>query len=198
MIDIISMIALSLFSIILIRKTRRIHQENKKANYLIVGNKPHKTRVIEAFVFFTTYPMMFLWALTSIGLFLNLCIHQQLIVQLIGLVFLFIGIGIYGIAVNELKGNWRLGVNYNGNGELVDTHIYQYSRHPAYLGFIMMFLGITLVYTHWMHITMAFLSIVSLLLLANEEEAYLIFHFKDQYRAYQERTYQLLGKKNKK
>lgn len=197
-VNIFSGLALILFSIILIRQRRILYKNHKKIHFLMFGIKPLRTRIMEGLVLVTNYPMIFMWALFSVGLLKNeyLGIFNRY-TSILGLLYLYVGLVIYALALKELGVSWQLGVEYNGGENFVRSKIYTISRHPAYVGFYLMFIGIIFIYP--MTIFAGIPSMIALFLLAKEEERYLLYRYGDEYRDYKSQVRMLFGrKKNKK
>jgi protein-S-isoprenylcysteine O-methyltransferase Ste14 len=188
-------IILIIFSIILIKKKRLLSQNDKKAQYLLKGSKPFTTKIAEGFVLFTNYPFIIVWALFTIGFFDHILIEKHIIFGILGILFMLGGIIVYGISVFQLGIKWRVGIDYDDNDYFVTKGLYQWSRHPAYFGFYLLFVGIMLQYATIFSIVLGVLSRVALITMAVEEEKYLRFRFKDQYLMYQKRVHFLIGKK---
>jgi|GEM_PF-1959505 len=194
-INILSGLALVLFSIILINKTKHLKKAHKRANHLIVGKKPALTRWIELFVVLTTFPMMTLWGLSTIGFSFGSVWHDLLAIQIVGIVFMYAGVVFYGVAVFQLGEKWQLGVDYDENDYFVQKGLYQISRHPAYLGIFMIFAGILTTYGNFLIAGFAAGSYVSLFLIAKEEEKFLMFKFNESYATYKTKVSMFLGTK---
>ena len=188
-------IILVIFSIILIRKKRSLTQIHKKAQHLLKGNKPASAKLAEGFVLFTNYPFIILWFLLTIGFFDHILIEKHIAFSVTGIILMLFGITIYGVSVFQLGIKWRVGIDYDDNDYFVKNGLYQWSRHPAYFGFYLLFCGIMLHYATTITIILGLLSIVALVLIAKEEEKYLRYKFKDHYISYQKRVHFVVGKK---
>jgi protein-S-isoprenylcysteine O-methyltransferase Ste14 len=66
--------------------------------------------------------------------------------QLIALILIIIGIIIRWIAILKLKDSFTVDVNVKENQVIVTDGLYKKIRHPAYLGSLISFLGLSLVF----------------------------------------------------
>ncbi len=67
----------------------------------------------------------------------------QIPLNLIGLIPLMIGVALNLIADRDFKRNQTTVKPYEESRTLLTDGVYQYSRHPMYLGFVLILLGIT-------------------------------------------------------
>ncbi len=71
--------------------------------------------------------------------------------------------------------------------------IYEYIRHPAYLGQAMIFLGCGIAFSNWISILVLFLpTLIAAHYRISIEEKVLMGHFGDQYGEYMDRTRRLV------
>lgn len=113
---------------------------------------------------------------------------------------LFIGITgdiIFLISVITMKNSWRVGISKNDKTKLITNGIYKISRNPAFLGFDLMYIGITLLYSNILTIIFSLFAVIMLHLQILEEEKYLEKNFKDEYKVYKSKTNRYLGIKIK-
>ncbi len=71
--------------------------------------------------------------------------------------------------------------------------IYRYSRHPMYLGSLLIYLSVGLASASWVFLLIFVLQSVSITIAAVEEERYCLEKYGDAYREYMERTPRYLG-----
>lgn len=64
----------------------------------------------------------------------------------LGIVFGAAGVVMFALAVTGMGDSWRAGVPVSEETELVTGGIYRISRNPAFLGFDLLYLGITLLF----------------------------------------------------
>ncbi len=83
--------------------------------------------------------------------------------------------------------NHRVAV-YEGH-RLVTTGIYARIRHPIYLGNLLSFLAVPLIFSSWGGLLIIFLTTLpALMYRIKVEEEFLLQHFKDEYKKYREET----------
>ncbi len=102
----------------------------------------------------------------------------------IGLVMIFAGFIIRLVAVAALKKNFSGRLRIRDDHTLVKTGIYRWIRHPAYLGAILMFLGIPIMLSSLLGFLVMFLLVPYLLQRIKLEEGMLIERFGAEYEEY--------------
>lgn len=187
-VKVLSATAIVLFSVTLIKKAKQVKRNKEQTNYLLRGNKTKRTKMIELFVLLSNYPLLILWFLYIMDWIPIEIVSIGIIFEIIGLNCLYLGVGIYYTALRDLGAHWSIGIKESRFASFVSSGIYQICRHPAYFGFILMYVGIGLLYINLFTALMVALSILSLYLLATEEEVYLQEKFPDEYPKYKERT----------
>jgi len=133
-------------------------------------------------------PVIFLGHLVSalvLQLVVPLSLPWPMPLRALGAVLLLGGLGLAAAAVRELR---RMHTTPDPNQAvttLVITGPYRFSRNPIYLGFMMIFLGFTLVAgTLWGMLIVLFLFATITRSVVRAEENYLERRFKEQYRIY--------------
>ena len=132
-----------------------------------------------AYVFGVSLPMGVLWGHTMQGLAGYLSMYIGFSLNILGGVLIFLG--------------WRtIYRNYwsktEGEGRLVTSGVYSFSRHPQYAGFILMTLGLLV---HWATIPLLIMWPILILQyyrLARKEEAVMEKKFGEAYTEYKIRT----------
>jgi protein-S-isoprenylcysteine O-methyltransferase Ste14 len=180
-----SAFALVLFSVALIHKIRRIRRRGLRANHLASGKKSFKASAAEWFVAWTNFPLMILWSLLVVRVISFPPWVQSDTILWMGVVVTWIGVVVYAAAVFTLGDSWRVGIDPASADALIYRGIYRISRHPAYLGFNVLYLGLTLTFFHPILFVLAILSVTALMILARQEERHLILTHGDSYRQYQ-------------
>ncbi len=98
----------------------------------------------------------------------------------------------------RLAGLWSLGRQFSGwvtlqeGHELVQEGVYQYLRHPMYLGFVLATAGLVLVFRSWLVFPALIWNLVFVFIRIQQEEHLLGQHFGTEFEAYQRRTWRLL------
>jgi protein-S-isoprenylcysteine O-methyltransferase Ste14 len=115
------------------------------------------------------------------------------IIHYIGLVLIVLGLIIRWFAILKLKEFFTVTVSIQKDHRVVDTGIYKYSRHPAYLGSLLSFLGLGLALQNWLSILVIFVPIFcALSYRIYVEEKVLIEEFGEVYLSYSVRTKKLI------
>ena len=114
--------------------------------------------------------------------------------RIFGIVIEFSGVMAFIASVTEMKDNWRAGVQRKDKTNLVTTGIYAISRNPAFLGFILMYLGILCAFFNWWLLGATILVVVLFhLQIVKVEEPFLIEAFGQEYLAYKKKVCRYLG-----
>ncbi|MGG7176869.1 methyltransferase family protein [Clostridium paraputrificum] len=192
-INLVALILFILFISLYLGKLLLLYRKNKiNANVLGKGKKNKKIKLIERLVKIATFLWGFAWVIESIlGDKIDEYIpylYTNAIVRWIGIVIIFIGVIIFGVAAFSMRTSWRVGIDKNTKTELVTDGIYRYSRNPAFLGFDTMFTGIFIVFPNLITLGTMIISMISIHLLILQEEKHLIESFGDGYRIYKGNT----------
>ncbi|MCX8129547.1 MAG: isoprenylcysteine carboxylmethyltransferase family protein [Clostridia bacterium] len=193
---IISILSLSLFLVFLVSfllKLFILYKKNGiKANVLAKGVKGKTITNVELFVKITTFVWGLLWFTLSIMTikaenFIGLAIEMKS-VRYAGITVLFIGVSIFITAMVSMKTSWRVGIDKKTESKLVTAGIYKYSRNPAFVGFDVMFLGLTLTYPSFLVLTVTVVNVLAIHMLILQEEKHLKSAFGDKYVRYKAKT----------
>lgn len=158
------------------------------------GTKPKKTVIIEIIAGGTLL-------LTSAVQFISIVFAAKLpallpgdLVRYYGLVLSAFGGVTAFIAMWTMQENWRLGIDYNQDTQLVTSGIYRYSRNPYYVGFDLFCLGMALLFANMINIIFACASMLVIHLQILEEEKFLRTAFGKEYTDYQNKTDRYWGR----
>ena len=111
----------------------------------------------------------------------------------LGCLFIAFGVTIRLIAVTTLKQQFTTKVSIIEGHKIVETGIYKIIRHPAYLGYLAVMLGIGLVLGNWVGLTaMVVFPFLGILYRIHVEESVLLGYFGSAYQEYANRTKRLL------
>ena len=111
----------------------------------------------------------------------------------LGTVWLYTGIPIYFIG---LITNIIVGINIATtllDKEPITKGIYRFSRHPAYFGGFLLFLGIGIASASWVFILLALAWIIMWYIVVPSEERFLVKKYGDAYREYLNITPRWIG-----
>lgn len=114
----------------------------------------------------------------------------------VGIVFAVLGDVIFVISVLTMKDSWRAGVSATDKTELVTDGIYQISRNPAFFGFDLVYIGVSLLFFNWiLFLLSVFAMIMFHLQIVNVEEPFLVSVFGEDYMEYKKKVNRYLGRK---
>ena len=114
-----------------------------------------------------------------------------------GALFAFAGVMIFSIAVFTMRDSWRAGIAEQEQTDMITDGIYSISRNPAFLGFDLLYLGILLIFFHWVLLVVSVFAAFMLHLQTLQEERYLTETFGAQYSLYMQRVGRYIGRKRK-
>ena len=117
-------------------------------------------------------------------------------VRMAGVLIGSIGVIVFIISVVTMQDSWRAGVAKSDQTELVTKGIYQISRNPAFVGFDLIYIGITMMFFNWVLLVVSCLAIVIFhLQIVMVEEVFLVETFEEEYLSYQKNVCRYLGRK---
>jgi protein-S-isoprenylcysteine O-methyltransferase Ste14 len=113
----------------------------------------------------------------------------------LGVIILFTGNGVFYAAHSALGRNWSGTLDIRENHTLITRGIYQYIRHPMYLGFFLLAIGIFLSSANWLlgFATLGFSTFLYIRRI-DDEEKMMLETFGEAYKQYSQRTGRLLPK----
>lgn len=190
-----TLILLSVFYIAYFSKAIMLKRRGITVNLLGKGKKPKSALVIE----------LLLRAATLVGAVVQFgsatfpkaisSLSVPSAVQVVGLVFIVVGILFFVIAMLTMRDNWRAGFVSNQNTNLVTDGIYRISRNPAFVGFDLLYVGCAVVFPNGVNIAVAILAVVLFHFQILGEEKYCSETFGEQYDKYKTRTMRYVGTK---
>ena len=116
----------------------------------------------------------------------------NLVLLVIGLAMIMLGVIIRFVAIATLKKNFSGRLRIRNDHTLVMNGIYRKVRHPAYLGAIILFLGIPVMVSSVIGFLVMFLLVPYLLHRIKLEESMLIGHFGAEYEEYMRHSKKLI------
>jgi protein-S-isoprenylcysteine O-methyltransferase Ste14 len=123
----------------------------------------------------------------GIGLF-----KENSIIRLAGLVLAFLGFILMNWSVMTLGRQFSVDVTIQEHHKLITSGPYKYIRHPRYLGIIIFFMGISLVFLSRISIIILILLLFVLLWRIKDEEKLMYHEFKKDWEDYERRTFALV------
>lgn len=122
-------------------------------------------------------------------------IFSQILIP-VGIIILIVGIGIIVLARREFAHYGQPTDPGHPTSKVVKTGVFTISRNPLYLGSVLVFLGIALIFNLlWTIITLLISIVISHYALIIPEEQYLAAKFGDEYREYFASVHRWLGRK---
>ncbi|HOJ50836.1 MAG TPA: isoprenylcysteine carboxylmethyltransferase family protein [Spirochaetota bacterium] len=132
--------------------------------------------------------IIFLYAL-KIDLIYYFNYSTPYFLQLTGLILGYIGILIICIATITLDGEYSATLEFKENHRLVNRGIYKKIRHPIYLGFIILHIGVSLALSNYIATIIWIGGLTFLLILrVPTEENLLLYLFKNEFIEYKRKT----------
>lgn len=110
------------------------------------------------------------------------------VVQGVGLVIAYLGLGLAVVAQSQMGEHWRFGNDTQKHTDFVRHGLFKNHRHPIYAGFIAVALGLFLATPNILSLLCAVMTSVVLPLLARMEEEFQVSRHGDAYKDYLART----------
>ena len=116
-------------------------------------------------------------------------------VRIAGCCIGFAGAAVFILSVLTMQDSWRAGVSKTDKTELVTSGIYQISRNPAFLGFDLVYIGILLMFFHFVLFAISVFAMLMLHLQIINEEDFLTSVFGQQYVEYKKHVCRYIGRR---
>ena len=134
----------------------------------------------------------------SLGIYISYGSHGTIknfaqTLHFIGLSLIIFGNIIRWLAILKLKKYFTVKVSIQQDHKIINTGIYKYLRHPAYLGSLLSFIGLGFALLNWISIILIFFPILgSFMYRINIEEKVLKSEFGEEYLNYSKNTKRLI------
>ncbi len=135
---------------------------------------------ILVFIHFLTYQF---FPLTYLE-FSELNVLKHPYAQLLGLFIMYCATGLIIISQINMGQAWRIGIDYSDSTQLVQKGIFNYSRNPVFIGFILFLLGYLLALPNAVTLTLFILCTALLQVQVAIEEAHLSHRLGTPYIKY--------------
>lgn len=119
---------------------------------------------------------------------LTALLFQNKEVQLVGAVFILLGLILWAITLLHFGKSLRFGLDENNRGKLVTSGIFSFSRNPFFLSLDICFAGIALVLPNAFFLGFALIAVVSIQLFVLKEENFMQENYGEEYRHYLQKT----------
>merc|ERR1711879_907295 len=126
-------------------------------------------------IFYSSYYIKLLYQKRS-GIKINISF-----LYFVSLLLLTLGTLLLIISMVTMRNNWRAGISTSNETSLVVNGIYKYSRNPAFLGFDIFYIGMTISYPSIINILLLLLLLVVFDFQIRNEEKELIKLFGNEY-----------------
>jgi protein-S-isoprenylcysteine O-methyltransferase Ste14 len=191
-IDVLVIISLILFYILFIGRTIILYKTGVKV--WVIGKSSKK--VFEIILENILFPVLVLWSIfiiiTAMHIYLPSIISNLVIkiawLKYIGIIFCYIGLIIFLLALISFGKAWRIGIDENNSNDLITSGIFKYSRNPIFLFMDIYFTGIMLIYPNILFIIITIGTIIGLHLQIIREEKFLEIKFGEKYIKYKYTT----------
>ncbi|MFC1803718.1 methyltransferase family protein [Thermoproteota archaeon] len=87
----------------------------------------------------------------------------------------------------RVRGKYSVSWTMPEDHKLIKSAPYSFVRHPSYLGYMLMIIGVTLIWRKWFTL-FPWVAIPGYFMVSRREEQLLIKHFGDEYREYMEKV----------
>ena len=108
--------------------------------------------------------------------------------QAAGLAMAYLGLAWSVTAQHQMGRDWRIGIDYDHKTSLVTRGLYRVTRHPIYLGFMVICAGLFCATPNVLTLICAVLAMIILSVEARLEEAFLLSLHGQPYKQYLART----------
>jgi protein-S-isoprenylcysteine O-methyltransferase Ste14 len=191
-IDIFVIVSLAVFYILFIGRTVLLYKTGVKV-WVIGTSSKNIFEIILENIFF---PVLILWSgfiiITALHISIPPIISNIVIkitwLKYAGIVFCYIGLIIFLLALVSFGKAWRIGIDENNSNELITSGIFKYSRNPIFLFMDLYFTGIMLIYPNIIFIIITVCTITGIHLQILREEKFLLSKFGEKYIEYKNKT----------
>ena len=167
-------------------KNLLLRQKGIKANRLAKGEKPSSVRLLEMFLLLVTYGLAIIQCLSLLNILPVLYLFKYQ--RILGFILAMTGSFFFIMAVIAMKDSWRAGIDSSQNTNLMTDGILRFSRNPAFLGFDLFYIGITLMLPSILMVIIVIVALFVFHLQILEEEKFLTTIFGDDYLTYKQKV----------
>ena len=108
--------------------------------------------------------------------------------QAIGILILGFFLLIYINLLGEMKESWRIGTKPQKAGQLVNSGLFKYVRHPIYASMLFIYVASFLIVPNLVFAALLFIGVIAAYAQAKSEEYFLLNEFGKQYSDYMKKT----------
>lgn len=106
----------------------------------------------------------------------------------VGIILLFLNLIISFLALTQMRDSWRVGIKENDKTELINGGIFNITRNPYFLSYIVLFLAYILLIANAILIISSLIAIISIHKMIIKEEKYLEALHGKKYLDYKNRV----------
>lgn len=187
---IISFVIMIIFYSIYIYKLVDLNNKNIKTNQAGKGNKEKKVIIIERIMSISNVIQIIAMAM-SVLLINN---SNNIYLNVLGIIFGVLSIFFFLLATITMKNNWRVGIPEEKTS-FVNYGIYKWSRNPAFVGFDLLYISITIMFINIPLLIISIISILTLHIQILQEEKHMMKMFENEFNDYIKHTCRYLGRK---
>jgi len=119
--------------------------------------------------------------------------ENYIVIYYSSVVLILTGLTIRWIAIFKLRNSFTVDVTVAENQKVIHSGIYKYIRHPSYLGSLLSFAGLSIIFDHWISLFIIFIPVLfAFLYRINIEEKVMRTAFKDEYTNYIKNSWKLV------
>jgi protein-S-isoprenylcysteine O-methyltransferase Ste14 len=192
MIDIIATLVVWAYVAGFLLLTARLAKQTGEPVWLFAKGRERQT--LPAMLFRLTFllgiilPLVSLWLGPQQSGFLLTRCEPGLTIRIVGVVMVLAG-GVIALYAQHYMGrSWRIGAAEGHLGAIVDTGPFGLSRNPVFVGQIVLFAGLVLVFTTVLQFAVAIALIIAVMLQVRIEERVLTKELGPAYDAYRRRV----------
>ncbi|GFZ30319.1 hypothetical protein CSC2_08450 [Clostridium zeae] len=193
--NIIGLIILITFYVSYFTKAFLQSRNGIKTDRMGKGSKPKKTLIIEICLKISTILIALIQLISIIFIKKLPLILESNTIRYIGFFIALLGVIIFITAMATMRDSWRAGVDNTQKTKLVKAGIYKYSRNPAFVGFYLLYIGISLSFSNVINILFTCATILIFHFQILEEEKFLPTIFGQDYLDYKNSTCRYIGAK---
>ena len=191
--DILVILSLAIFYILFLGRTVLLYKKGIKVWVIGTSTKKISEIILEKILLPSSLLISFIFTIiTALHIKLPAMISNYLIniiwIKYIGILFCYIGLIIFLLALLSFGKSWRIGIDENNSNELITNGIFKYSRNPIFLFMDLYFTGIMLIYPNIIFILLAIGTIIGIHSQILREENFLLIKFGEKYIKYKNQT----------
>jgi protein-S-isoprenylcysteine O-methyltransferase Ste14 len=178
-----------------IRPLVQMRLHGKSGVFLFRGNAAQTVRdvlFVLMFVAFIAHGISGPRSPAWVGLLVDHEAAPYKILLIAGAVLIVAGIVVSAAAQLNLGASWRIGIDADAAPGIVTGGLYRFSRHPIFLGFLLVFAGYAAMQPTPLSVALLLAAYVGLRIQARAEENYMLRTYGDAYRRYAGRVGRLL------